>query len=62
MIWEMINGKKLTPSNIKTLTEGKATRKYVFREENGRKFRAKLKLIKGKNGIWETVWIERETY
>jgi len=62
VIWEMINGKKLTPSNIKTLTEGKATRKYVFREENGRKFRAKLKLIKGKNGIWETVWIERETY
>jgi DNA topoisomerase-3 len=62
VIWEMINGKKLTPSNIKTLTAGKATRKYVFREESGGKFRAKLKLEKGGRGIWEPVMIERETY
>ena len=62
MIWEMLNGKKLTPSNIKTLTEGKATRKYVFREKSGRKFRAKLKLDKSGRGIWEPVMIERETY
>ena len=62
MIWEMLNGKKLTPSNIKTLTAGKATRKYVFREESGRKYRAKLKLEKGGHGIWEPVIIERETY
>ena len=60
MIWETINGKKLTPSNIKTLTEGKATRKYVFREENGRKFRAKLKLEKSGSGIWEPVMIEKK--
>ena len=60
MIWEMINGKKLTPSNIKTLTEGKATRKYVFREENGRKFRAKLKLEESGSGIWEPVMIEKK--
>jgi DNA topoisomerase-3 len=62
VIWETINGKKLTPANIKTLTEGKATRKYVFREESGRKFKAKLKLAKGGRGIWEPVMIERETY
>jgi DNA topoisomerase-3 len=60
VIWETINGKKLTPSNIKTLTEGKATRKYVFREENGRKFRAKLKLEESGSGIWEPVMIEKK--
>jgi hypothetical protein len=58
----MLNGKKLTPSNIKTLTEGKTTRKYVFREESGRKFKAKIKLAKGGRGLWEPVMIERETY
>jgi DNA topoisomerase-3 len=62
VIWEMLNGKKLTPSNIKTLTVGKTTRKYVFSEKSGRKFRAKLKLEKGGRGIWEPVMIERETY
>lgn len=62
VIWEMLSGKKLTPANIKTLTEGKATRKYVFREESGKRFRAKLKLEKGGRGIWEPVMIERETY
>ena len=62
VIWEMINGKKLTPSDIRTLTRGKTTRKYVFREENGGEFRAKLILEKGNYGIWETVMIERETY
>lgn len=62
VIWEMINEKKLTPSNIKTLIAGKATRKYVFREKSGAKFRAKLKLEKGGGGIWEPVMIERETY
>ena len=62
VIWEMFNGKKLTPANIKTLTAGKATRKYVFREESGRKFKAKLKLEKGGRGVWEPVMIERETY
>jgi hypothetical protein len=58
----MLNGKKLTPSKIKTLTAGKTTRKYVFREKSGGKFRAKLKLEKGGRGIWEPVMIERETY
>jgi hypothetical protein len=62
VIWETINGKKLTPANIKTLTAGKATRKYVFREEGGTKLRAKLKLEKGGRGIWQPVMIERETY
>ncbi len=54
--------KKLTPSNIKTLTAGKTTRKYVFREESGRKFKAKIKLAKGGRGLWEPVMIEREPY
>jgi DNA topoisomerase-3 len=62
VIWEMLNGKKLTPSNIKTLTAGKTTGKYVFREKNGRKFRAKLKLAKDGRGIWEPVMIDRESY
>ncbi len=62
VIWEMLCGKKLTPSNIKTLTAGKTTRKYVFREENGRKFKAKIKLAKGGRGLWEPVMIEREPY
>jgi len=60
VIWETINGKKLTPSNIKTLTAGKAIRKYVFREQSGRKFKAKLKLEKGGRGMWEPVMIDRE--
>ena len=62
MIWETINGKKLTPANIKALTAGKATRKYVFREASGRKFKAKLKLEKGGSGIWQPVMIERESH
>ena len=62
MIWEMISGKKLTPANIKTLTAGRTTGKYVFKAKNGEKFRAKLKLEKDGSGIWETVMIERETY
>jgi DNA topoisomerase-3 len=62
VIWEMISGKKLTPANIKILAAGGTTRKYVFKEKNGEKFRAKLKLEKGGNGIWETVMIERESY
>ena len=61
VIWEMFCGKKLTPANIKTLTAGKTTRKYVFREENGRKFKAKIKLAKGKSGFWKPVMIGRET-
>jgi len=62
VIWEMTGGKKLTPANIKTLTAGKTTRKYVFREESGRKYRAKLKLARGDGGIWRPVMIDRETY
>jgi DNA topoisomerase-3 len=60
VIWEMISGRKLTPANIKTLAEGKITRKYVFKEENGGKFKAKLKLEKSESGIWKTVMIDRE--
>ena len=60
VIWEMISGRKLTPANIRTLTEGKTTRKYVFKEENGEKFKAKLKLEKSESGIWETVMIDKE--
>jgi DNA topoisomerase-3 len=61
VIWEMFYGKKLTPANIKTLTAGKTTRKYVFRDKSGRKFRAKIKLAKCESGFWEPVMIERET-
>ena len=60
VIWEMIGGRKLTSANIRTLTEGKTTRKYVFKEENGGKFKAKLKLEKSESGIWETVMIDKE--
>jgi len=60
VIWEMISGRKLTPANIRTLTGGEITRKYVFKEENGGKFKAKLKLEKSESGIWETVMIDRE--
>ncbi|CAB1082967.1 DNA topoisomerase III (EC [Olavius algarvensis Delta 1 endosymbiont] len=62
VIWEMIGRKKLTPANIKTLTAGKITRKYVFREESGRKYRAKLKLAQGGDGIWQPVMVEKEAY
>lgn len=62
VIWETISGKKLSPTSIKTLIDGKPTRKYVFREKNDRKFRAKLKLQKDSSGTWETVFIEKETY
>jgi len=60
VIWEMISGRKLTPANIKTLAGGKITRKYVFKEKNGGKFKAKLKLEKSGSGIWEAVMIDRE--
>ena len=62
MIWEMFNGKKLTPANIKALTAGKTTRKYVLREESGRKFKAKIKLAKGGSGLLEPMMIEMEKY
>jgi DNA topoisomerase-3 len=62
VIWEMISGKKLTPANIRTLTGGKTTRKYVFKMQNGGKFRAKLKLERNYSGRWETVMLERENY
>jgi DNA topoisomerase-3 len=62
VVWQVVSGKKLTPANIRILTNGKTTRKYVFEEENGRKFLAKLKLEKGERGVWETVKIEREPY
>ena len=62
VIWEMLSGKKLSPANIKTLTAGKTTRKYVFREKDGRKFRAKLKLEEKGRGKWEPVMVEREVY
>jgi DNA topoisomerase-3 len=62
VIWEMISGKKLTPANIRTLTGGKTTRKYVFKMPNGGKFRAKLKLEKNPSGRWETAMLERENY
>jgi DNA topoisomerase-3 len=62
VIWEMISGKKLTPANIRVLTDGKTTRKYVFKSQNGEKFRAKLKLEKNSNGSWETAMLERENY
>jgi hypothetical protein len=56
----MISGKRLTPANIKTLTGGKTTRKYVFKSQNGRKFKAKLKLELNPSGKWETEMLERE--
>jgi DNA topoisomerase-3 len=62
VIWEMISGKKLTPANIRALTAGKTTRKYVFKTQKGGKFRAKLKLEKNSSGSWETVMLERENY
>jgi len=62
VIWEMISGKKLTPANIRTLTGGKTTREYVFKTQNGGKFRAKLKLERNLSGRWETVMLERESY
>jgi len=60
VIWEIISGKRLTPANIRTLTGGKTTRKYVFKTQNDAKFRAKLKLEKSLGGRWETVMRERE--
>ena len=62
VIWEMIAGRRLTPANVRTLTKGQATRKYVFKAENGGKFRAKLKLQKGPGERWETAMIEREPW
>jgi DNA topoisomerase III len=60
VIWEVISGRILTPANIRTLTGGKITRKYVFKDDSDGKFKAKLKLEKSKNGIWEAVMIDRE--
>ena len=60
MIWEMISGKRLSPANIRTLTGGKTTRKYVFKTQTDGKFRAKLKLEKNPSGKWETIMLERE--
>lgn len=45
VIWNEISGKKLTPKNMETLLEGKATIPYVFKDSRGNKFKAKLKMI-----------------
>ncbi len=57
VIWKTFKGKKLTPANIKTLTTGKKTRAYVFKSENGKKFKAGLKLEK-KDNRWEPVLVD----
>jgi DNA topoisomerase-3 len=62
VIWEMISGKRLTPANIRTLTGGKTTRKYVFKPQNDKKFKAKLKLEKNPSGRWEIEMLEKENY
>ena len=45
VIWNTISGKKLTPKNIETLLAGKTTRPYVLKDQNGNRFKAKLRMV-----------------
>jgi DNA topoisomerase-3 len=45
VIWKDISGKTLTAKNIETLLAGKTTRPYVLKDTNGRKFKARMRLI-----------------
>ncbi|MBF0203498.1 MAG: topoisomerase C-terminal repeat-containing protein [Desulfamplus sp.] len=45
VIWKEIMGKKLTEKNIQTLATGKTTSLYVFKDQQGNKFKAKLKMF-----------------
>ena len=44
VIWKEIFGKKVTKKNIETLLRGKITRVYVFKANNGEKFKGKMKM------------------
>ncbi|MBF0235003.1 MAG: topoisomerase C-terminal repeat-containing protein [Desulfamplus sp.] len=45
VIWKEIMGRKLTEKNIETLTAGKSTSFYVLKDQQGNKFKAKLKMV-----------------
>ena len=57
VIWKTFKGKKLTRANIKTLTQGKKTRPYVFKTLDGNKIKAGLQLKKS-NNTWEPVLVD----
>ncbi len=54
--------KKLTGANIKTLCSGKTTAAYVFKDESGQKYRAKLQLAKDAAGRWQVNQVEKSVY
>ncbi|MBF0468200.1 MAG: topoisomerase C-terminal repeat-containing protein [Desulfamplus sp.] len=45
VIWMEIMGRRLTAKNIETLAAGKATPFYVLKDQQGNKFKAKLKMV-----------------
>ena len=49
VIWKTIAGKTLTAKNVETLLAGKTTRPYVLKDQNGNKFKAKLRMIQNPN-------------
>ncbi|MBF0411080.1 MAG: hypothetical protein HQK70_00035 [Desulfamplus sp.] len=56
VIWKEIMGKTLTEKHIKTLAAGKTTALYVLKDNQGNKFKAKLKMIK-QNNTYYTIQI-----
>ena len=46
VIWKNIFGKKLTKKNVKTLLNGKISRSYVFKGNDNKKFKGKMKMSK----------------
>lgn len=60
VIWREIQGKRLSHHDIKTLTTGIPSPRYLFRESDGRRFRAGLTLEKRADDGYEVVFIDRE--
>ena len=45
VIWKTISGKELKAKNVETLLAGKTTRPYVLKDQNGNRFKAKLRMM-----------------
>jgi DNA topoisomerase-3 len=58
VIWKEIMGKTLTGANIKTLVSGKSTRSYVFKTDQGKKFKGTLKMISISDGTNKNYAVE----
>ena len=62
VIWKEISGKNLTAKNINTLLCGKTTRFYVLKDKNGKKFKAKMRMIKNTQNHFSIEILPEDNY